>query len=35
VIEADDQSRSGMLIRVIDEAKLGGAKDVSLATSKN
>jgi biopolymer transport protein ExbD len=35
VIEADDQSRSGMLIRVIDEAKLGGAKDVSLATARN
>src|SRR5258706_13017308 len=34
VIEADDNSRSGMLIRVIDEAKLGGAKDVSLATEK-
>lgn len=34
VIEADENSRSGMLIRVIDEAKLGGAKDVSLATEK-
>jgi biopolymer transport protein ExbD len=34
VIEADENSRSGMLIRVIDEAKLGGAKDVSLATDK-
>jgi biopolymer transport protein ExbD len=34
VIEADENARSGMLIRVIDEAKLGGAKDVSLATEK-
>ena len=34
VIEADENARSGMLIRVIDEAKLGGAKDVSLATDK-
>src|SRR5687768_6762075 len=34
VVEADDQSRSGMLIRVIDEAKLGGAKDVAVATAK-
>src|ERR1044071_7362812 len=34
VIQADENSRSGMVIRVIDEAKLGGAKDVSLATEK-
>lgn len=34
VIESDENSRSGVLIRVIDEAKLGGAKDVSLATEK-
>ena len=34
VIEADENSRSGLIIRVIDEAKLGGAKDVSLATEK-
>ncbi len=34
VIQADENSRSGMVIRVIDEAKLGGAKDVSLATDK-
>jgi len=34
VIEADETTRSGTLIRVIDEAKLGGAKDVSLATDK-
>ena len=35
VIEADENSRSGMLVRVIDEAKLGGARDVSLATGRN
>lgn len=34
VIQADENSRSGMVIRVIDEAKLGGAKDVSIATEK-
>ena len=34
VIQADENTRSGMVIRVIDEAKLGGAKDVSLATEK-
>ncbi|HMJ67013.1 MAG TPA: biopolymer transporter ExbD [Candidatus Binatia bacterium] len=35
VIEADDQSMSGLMIRIIDEAKLGGAKDVNLATGKS
>ena len=34
VIQADQKALSGLLIRVIDEAKLGGAKDVSLATKK-
>src|SRR5258705_9486285 len=34
VIEADDQSLSGLMIRIIDEAKLGGAKEVNLATAK-
>ncbi len=34
VIQTDQNSRSGMLIRVLDEAKLGGAKDVSLAAEK-
>jgi biopolymer transport protein ExbD len=34
VIQADERALSGILIRVIDEAKLGGAKDVSLATEK-
>lgn len=32
VIQADEAARSGIVVRVIDEAKLGGAKDVSLAT---
>jgi biopolymer transport protein ExbD len=35
VIQADEGARSGVLVRVIDEAKLGGAKDVSLATEKS
>ena len=34
VIQADGKSFSGLLIRVIDEAKLGGAKDVSLASER-
>jgi biopolymer transport protein ExbD len=34
VIQADQLSLSGLMIRVMDEAKLGGAKDVSLATDK-
>ena len=34
VIQSDVNTLSGMVIRVIDEAKLGGAKDVSLATDK-
>ena len=34
VIQADKDSNSGLVISVIDEAKLGGAKDVSLATDK-
>lgn len=34
VIQADENSRSGMLVRVIDEAKLGGAKDVSIASQR-
>ena len=35
VIQGDENSRSGIMIRVIDEAKMGGAKDVSLATDKS
>lgn len=34
VIQSDENSQSGLVISVIDEAKLGGAKDVSLATDK-
>jgi biopolymer transport protein ExbD len=35
VIQSDENSDSGMVISVIDEAKLGGAKDVNLATDKS
>ena len=34
VIVTDENARSSSLIRVIDEAKMGGAKDVSLAAEK-
>jgi biopolymer transport protein ExbD len=34
VIQADDGASSGIVIRVIDEAKLGGAKLVNIATEK-
>jgi len=34
IIHADQAVPSGLLVRVIDEAKLGGAKKVSLATRK-
>ena len=34
VIQAEQNAQSGVVIRVIDEAKQGGAKDVSLATDK-
>ncbi|HMN95817.1 MAG TPA: biopolymer transporter ExbD [Phycisphaerales bacterium] len=32
IIQADAGSNSGMLIRIVDEAKLGGASKVSVAT---
>lgn len=35
IIQADKVSQSGLLVRVIDEAKLGGATKVSLATAKS
>ena len=35
IIQADSAVQSGLLVRVIDEAKLAGAKKVSLATSKS
>lgn len=34
IIQADSAAESGLLVRVIDEAKLGGATKVSLATSQ-
>ncbi len=34
IIQADKDSPSGMLVRVVDEAKLAGATKVSLATRK-
>jgi biopolymer transport protein ExbD len=35
VIQSDQNAQSGLVISVIDEAKLGGAKEVSLATDKS
>jgi len=35
VLQTDENSLSGTVIRVIDESKLGGAKDVSLAMDKS
>ncbi|MGC3959959.1 MAG: biopolymer transporter ExbD [Verrucomicrobiota bacterium] len=35
VIQSDDNANSGIVINVIDEAKLGGAKEVNLATDKS
>ena len=35
VIQASQKSHSGLVIRVIDKAKMGGAKDVSLASDKS
>ena len=34
IIQADSAVQSGLLVRVIDEAKLAGAKQVSLAKKK-
>ncbi len=34
IIQADKDAPSGLLVRVIDEAKLGGAAKVSVATSQ-
>ena len=33
IIQADTAAQSGLLVRIIDEAKLGGAVKVSVATS--
>jgi len=35
IIQADAAAQSGLLVRVIDEAKLAGATKVSLATRKS
>jgi biopolymer transport protein ExbD len=35
VIQTDQNSFSGLMVRVMDEAKLGGAKAVNLASAKN
>lgn len=35
IIQADSSARSGLLVRLIDEAKLAGATKVSLATRKS
>jgi biopolymer transport protein ExbD len=34
IIQADQASQTGMLARIMDEAKLGGATKVSLATQQ-
>ena len=34
IIQVDQAADAGMLVRVIDESKLGGAKNVSLATER-
>ncbi|HYG23937.1 MAG TPA: biopolymer transporter ExbD [Verrucomicrobiae bacterium] len=35
VIQASETSRSGMMIRIIDEARMGGARDVSVASQRS
>ena len=35
IIQADASAQSGLLVRLIDEAKLGGAEKVSIATRKS
>ncbi len=35
IIQADAAAESGMLVRIIDEAKLGGAVKVSIATKQS
>jgi biopolymer transport protein ExbD len=34
IVQADENSQSGVMVRVIGEAKLGGATKVSIATAK-
>ena len=35
IIHGDENSNYGLIVRVIDEAKLGGAQNVSLASERN
>lgn len=35
IVQADQNVQAGLLVRVIDEAKLAGAEKVSIATLKN
>ena len=35
IIQADSAAQSGLLVRIIDQAKLAGATKVSLATSRS
>jgi biopolymer transport protein ExbD len=35
IIQGDENSNYGLIVRVIDEAKLGGAQNVSLASDRN
>jgi biopolymer transport protein ExbD len=35
VIQANENARSGVMVRIIDEAMIGGAKDVSLAAARS
>ena len=35
VIQVSEKSRSGIMIRIIDAARLGGAKDVSVASQRS
>ncbi len=34
IVQADEKAPSGLMVKVIDEAKLGGALKVSIATQK-
>jgi len=34
IIQVDKNAAAGIVVRVIDEAKLGGAKNVSLASEQ-
>lgn len=34
IVQADEKAPSGLMVKVIDEAKLGGAMKVSIATQK-